>query len=196
VSAEGPARANGLATGLDRFRPSRRQFLKAGVAGCAVLALASLAARAPARAQSGTPPEQPFAFLGPKDRAIVAAIAPVMLAGALPVGEVEREPTVAEVVRGVDRAISGLAPATQAELRQLFDLLGLAIARVVVAGLWPAWEEAGAADIAAFLERWRTSRFDLLRSAYLGLHELIIAAWYGNERAWLRIGYPGPPELG
>ena len=173
------------ASALDRLRPSRRQFLKAGVAGCAALTLASLAARAPARADQGA-----FAFLGPQDRVIVAAIAPVMLAGALPEGAVP------EVVLGVDQAIAGLAPATQDELRQLFDLLGLGIARVLVAGLWPAWEEAGAEDVAAFLERWRTSRFDLLRSAYLGLHELIIAAWYGNPGAWPRIGYPGPPELG
>ena len=74
--------------------------------------------------------------------------------------------------------------------------MGLGIARVLVAGLWPSWDEAGAEDIAGFLARWKESRFDLLRSAYLGLHELIIAAWYGNPRAWPRIGYPGPPELG
>lgn len=177
------------ATALDRLRPSRRQFLKAGVAGCAALTLASLAARAPAQGEA-SPDQGAFAFLGAQDRAIVAAIAPAMLAGALPRDAVD------EVVLGVDQAIAGLAPATQEELRQLFDLLGFTIARVAVAGLWPAWEEAGVDDVAAFLERWRTSRFDLLRSAYLGLHELIVAAWYGNPRAWPRIGYPGPPELG
>ncbi len=200
MSAKGHgAAARGANTTLDLLRPSRRELLKTGVLGCAALAFVGLAAGARARAQ---PIEGDFTFLTPEDRVIVAAIAPVMLAGALPAGGAARqsavapEPAVAEVVRGVDRAISGLALATQAELRQLFDLLGLAIARVLVAGLWPAWDEAGAEDIAGFLERWRTSRFDLLRSAYLGLHELIIAAWYGNPRAWPRIGYPGPPELG
>jgi hypothetical protein len=179
------------------LRPSRRELLKTGVLGCAALAFVGLAARAAAR-----PIEGDFAFLTTEDRVIVAAIAPVMLAGALPAGGAERasveapELAVAEVVLGVDRAISGLAPATQAELRQLFDLLGLGIARVLVAGLWPSWDEAGAEDIAGFLGRWKESRFDLLRSAYLGLHELIVAAWYGNPRAWPRIGYPGPPELG
>ena len=187
------AAARGANTTLDLLRPSRRELLKTGVLGCATLAFVGLAAGARARAQ---PIEGDFTFLTPEDRVIVAAIAPVMLAGALPAGGTERASAEIEVVRGVDRAISGLAPATQAELRQLFDLLGLGIARVLVAGLWPSWDEAGAEDIAGFLERWRTSRFDLLRSAYLGLHELIIAAWYGNPRAWPRIGYPGPPELG
>lgn len=194
MSAKGHgAAALGANTTLDLLRPSRRELLKTGVLGCAALAIVGLAAAAWARAQ---PIEGDFTFLTPEDRVIVAAIAPVMLAGALPAGGTERASAEIEVVRGVDRAISGLAPATQAELRQLFDLLGLGIARVLVAGLWPSWDEAGAEDIAGFLERWRTSRFDLLRSAYLGLHELIIAAWYGNPRAWPRIGYPGPPELG
>ena len=196
MSAKGHgAAARGAHTTLDLLRPSRRQLLKAGVLGCAALAFASLAARA--RAQGAAQPlAGDFAFLTPEDRVIVAAIAPVMLAGALPAGGAARQSAEAEVVEGVDRAISGLAPATQAELRQLFDLLGLGIARVLVAGLWPSWDEAGAEDIAGFLARWKESRFDLLRSAYLGLHELIIAAWYGNPRAWPRIGYPGPPELG
>lgn len=210
MSAKGQgAAALGANTTLDLLRPSRRELLKTGVLGCAALAFVGLAAGARARAQGAAQPiEGEFAFLNAEDRVIVAAIAPVMLAGALPAGGAERasaeapepaagpEPAVVEVVRGVDRAISGLAPATQAELRQLFDLLGLAIARVLVAGLWPAWGEAGAADIAAFLARWKESRFELLRSAYLALHELIMAAWYGNQRAWPRIGYPGPPELG
>lgn len=194
MSAKGHgAAALGANTTLDLLRPSRRELLKTGVLGCAALAIVGLAAGAWARAQ---PIEGDFTFLTPEDRVIVAAIAPVMLGGALPAGGTERASAEIEVVLGVDRAISGLAPATQAELRQLFDLLGLGIARVLVAGLWPSWDEAGAEDIAGFLERWRTSRFDLLRSAYLGLHELIIAAWYGNPRAWPGIGYPGPPELG
>lgn len=194
MSAKGHgAAALGANTTLDLLRPSRRELLKTGVLGCAALAFVGLAAAARARAQ---PIEGDFAFLNAEDRVIVAAIAPVMLAGALPAGGAARQSAVAEVVRGVDRAISGLAPATQAELRQLFDLLGLGIARVLVAGLWPSWDEAGAEDIAAFLGRWKESRFELLRSAYLALHELIMAAWYGNQRAWPRIGYPGPPELG
>ena len=36
----------------------------------------------------------------------------------------------------------------------------------------------------------------LKRSAYDALHQLILAAWYGNGRSWAGIGYPGPPKLG
>jgi len=27
------------------------------------------------------------------------------------------------------------------------------------------------------------------------LHQLVLAAWYGNPRAWSSIGYLGPPVL-
>jgi hypothetical protein len=46
------------------------------------------------------------------------------------------------------------------------------------------------------LARWQASRVSLLRSAYGGLHQLLLAAWYGNPLAWQAIGYPGPPRLG
>ena len=57
----------------------------------------------------------------------------------------------------------------------------------------PPWSDAGAAEVAAFLERWRAVGFTLLRSAYDALHQIIFAAWYGNPRSWPAIGYPGPP---
>ena len=182
---------------LHLLRPSRRQVLKTGVLGCAVLGIAALTATNLARGQLAAAIDaERFAFLTPDDRAVVTAIAPVMLDGTLPAGGAERAAAMRDVVLGVDRAISGLPPATQAELRQLFDLLGLGIARIMVAGLWQPWERAEPQDIAAFLRSWRESWFSLLRTAYLALHELIFAAWYGNPRSWPRIGYPGPPTFG
>ena len=83
----------------------------------------------------------------------------------------------------------------QAELAQLFTLLGIAPARWLLAGLSSAWSVAPADDVAAAIERWRASRIALLRSAYDALHQLILGAWYGNPRAWASIGYPGPPRL-
>jgi hypothetical protein len=181
--------------GVSLLRPSRRAFIKTGLLGGAALWLASAAAPAPAK----EPPREggpAFEFLTPDDRLIVGAIAPVMLAGALPEDAAAHGDAVDDVVLGVDIGISGLPPATQAELRELLDLLNLAPARVLLAGLWSSWPEASAAEIADFLEGWRTSWFALLRSAYLGLHELILAAWYGNPQSWPRVGYDGPPELG
>lgn len=127
-------------------------------------------------------------------RAILVAIIPVMLDGALPIG-----PGAAgardEALAGAGEAIAGLPPSLRRELDQLFALLSFAPTRCIVAGMWSPWPDASRESVAAFLGHWRDSRFALLRSAYEALHQIVLGAWYGNPRAWGAIGYPGPPSL-
>jgi len=171
-------------------RISRRTLLKAGVASGVALVLA----RWLYVQTSATAADPSFAALDGRARSVVAAIVPVMLEGALPAGDAAIAAR-GEVVAGVDRAVAGLSPAVRAELDELFSLLAFAPARCVVAGVWSPWQEASRESIAAFLERWRDSRFALLRSGFSALHQLILGAWYANPRAWPVIGYPGPPAL-
>ena len=170
-------------------RISRRTLLKAGIAGGAALLLArwlytSTTTTQPAPANRGA--------LDVSARAVVAAIAPVMLAGALPAND---PVLLRELVAGVGQAIDGLPPAVRKEVDQLFALLSFAPTRALIAGVWSPWHEASPASIGAFLDRWRDSRLALLRSAYGALHQLVFAAWYGNSNAWPAIGYAGPPSL-
>lgn len=170
-------------------RISRRTLLKAGLAGGAALLLARwlyISTTAPE-----TTPARPGA-LDANARALVAAISPVMLAGALPA---HNTALLQEVVAGVEQAIAGLPPAVRHEVSQLFALLSFAPTRALVAGVWSSWPQASPASIGAFLDRWRDSRLMLLRSAYGALHQLVFAAWYGNSNAWPAIGYAGPPSL-
>jgi hypothetical protein len=136
-----------------------------------------------------------LAALDPAAPAIVAAIVPVVLDGALPADPADRRVAVTETVANVARAVSGLPPSAQKELGELFSLLSLPPTRVALAGVTTPWAEASPEAVAGFLERWRTSEWMLLRSAYDALHQLVLAAWYGNPRAWPSIGYPGPPVL-
>lgn len=169
---------------------TRRQFLKVGLASAVVLAgagwLASRRGRVPARG---------LQWLDERSAAIVAALVPAVLDDALPGAEPARGDAVREVTAAFDRAVSGLSPAVQDEIAQLFSLLGLAAGRFIVAGVRSSWTEATGDEATAFLVRWRTSRFRLLRAGYQALTQLIIAAWYGNPASWERIGYPGPPLL-
>ncbi|MBI4756663.1 MAG: hypothetical protein HY778_14850 [Betaproteobacteria bacterium] len=171
---------------------TRRQFLMVG-AGAAVLLTAAgmyqgIRERRVAAAGFAQGP------LDERARQIVGALVPVMLAGALP-AEPSRRVTVARVVDGVGEAVAGLGAAAQEELRQLFALLDLAPARVLLCGLWSPWPQAGEQDIARILERWRFSSLGLLRAAYAALHDLVLGAWYAREESWPAIGYPGPPEV-
>lgn len=173
---------------------TRRTFLVAGAAGGAALTLAWWW-RGRDRPRQIDRTQPPLAALDAAAPAIVAAIIPVLLDGALPVADPERSAAIAEALADVGRAIAALPPATQSELGELFALLGFAPARIVLARVGSPWSEASRDEVAAFLERWRASDFALLRSAYRALHQIVLAAWYGNPRAWPAIGYPGPPRL-
>jgi hypothetical protein len=152
---------------------TRRKLLKTGAGGSLLLALSGCA-----------PPTD--------HRTMLRAIARAMLAGALPSNNVETALDAA--VRGVETAIAGLPPAVQDDVHQLFSLLEFPLTRRFVAGVGP-WERASTSDVDAFLERWRTSNAQLMRSGYQALHQLVMAGWYGQDAAWARIGYSGPPTI-
>jgi hypothetical protein len=164
----------------------RRGFLALGLAGSALFAVAGW--------WGWTRRPVPVG-LAADAAEIVRAIVPAMLEGALPDAAGARAAAIDETVANVGRAIAGLPPASRSELDQLFKLLALAPARRAFAGVASPWNEAGVDEVTAFLDRWRDSRWELKRSAYDALHQLVIAAWYGNERSWPAIGYPGPPAL-
>ena len=158
---------------------TRREFLKTGLAGGLLLNVAACA----------RPSENGGRTV------VLSALIPVMLAGALPAEGAERPELIVRTLDGVERAIGGLAPATQKEIGELFDLLAFPLTRMLAAGIWSPWPEATPAAIGNFLESWRHSRFDLLKSGYAALHDLIFGAWYARPDTWAAIAYPGPPKV-
>ena len=176
-------------------KSDRRRFLQAGIAGSALL----FALRwHRAGASTGNAPDGSkagLARLSAQEASALRRIIPVMLAGALPDDAAAREKALGEVLQGIDHTLEFEPPAVRDEIHELFGLLTLGATRALVAGIWSSWDRAGEAEIQEFLAGWRNSRFALLRSAYVGLNNLITAAWYANPASWPRIGYPGPPRL-
>ena len=169
---------------------SRRTFIAAGLLGAAALVTARWL-----RGPHASPGDADLRALDADAQAIFRGIVPVLLAGALPPAVEARRIAIANTVRGIDVAVSGLAPSTQDELRQLVALLSLPPTRLAVARLTVPWDQAPEVDVRACLDRFRGSSLTLLRSAYGALHQLTFAAWYGNPDSWPRIAYPGPPDL-
>lgn len=171
----------------------RRQFLKAGVVGGAVLAAggAWVVWRDVRYMQAGETADPP------RDRIaeILGAIAPALLAGSLPEDPAQRSVALAGVTNGVKGVIAAFPPAVRGEVSDLFRLLDIRIARLLLAGIAASWRDANPADVKAFLERWRWSRIALLQSGYFALHDLVLGAWYANESAWGPLSYAGPPEV-
>lgn len=166
----------------------RRTFLAVGLAGAATLAAAGWWAASTSRRNTAE-------ALDADARAIIAAIVPAMLDGALPASPRDREAAISETVDNVDRAVRGLPPAARSELGQLFALLTMTAGRRAFAGVASPWPVATLDEVSTFLTAWRDSAWDLKRTAYDALHQLLFAAWYGNPRSWRDIGYPGPPAL-
>ncbi len=158
---------------------TRREFLKTGLAGSLLLnaAACSHPGENNGRAQ------------------VLSALIPVMLAGALSTRPENASRQISRTLSGVETVIDGLSLAAQEEIGKLFDLLAFPLTRMLAAGLWSPWEEATPASLNAFLDSWRHSRFDLLKSGYAALHDLILGTWYAQPESWAVIGYPGPPLL-
>ncbi len=168
---------------------NRRQWIGSGIAAAALL----VAAGAVYESQGDRAPSDVYRFraVNEAERAILAAIAPVMLAGSLP----ESDDAMRALIEGFDTAVAGLTPSVQDEVAQLFMLLRVPALRMLATGVMRPWHLASRDDIARFLTAWRYSGIAKLRSAYDALHQLSYGAWYGNARSWAHTGYPGPPNL-
>ena len=175
---------------------TRRQFLRVGLAGGAVLLTARLVYGPFARMRLAEVPEaEQLKALNPRTATALAAIAPVMLGSAFPPAEPEETRLGAQhaLVRAIDAAIAAMPAPVQAEISQLLDLLIFPPTRRLLVGLREEWARAEQDDIRGFLYRWRESRFQLLRAGYQGLHQLVCAGWYAMPASQAAVGYPGPP---
>ena len=172
---------------------SRRQFVKVSATAALALAITRSLDR-DVFAQAGASTLLPFQKITAKDAGAIAAIATVILASNLPADAASRQAAIDETVAAFDRTVAGLPPAVQGEVDELLSLLTFGLTRRFVAGIAKPWPQAGEAEIKAFLDSWRHSRFATLQQGYQALVRALIACWYGNPRSWTEIGYPGPPH--
>lgn len=157
----------------------RRTFLKAGLLGGAALAAGGAVYR---HLRPAVP--QRFA-LDQQGRLMLAALVPAIT------GLTPPPPALEAGIARVAGAVAALPLRVQKEISDLFGLLSMAPTRRLLAGV-PPWQDATPAEVAAFLQGWRTHRTQMLQSAYHGLHDLVIGAWYADPSTWAAIGYPGP----
>ncbi len=124
---------------------------------------------------------------------VLNALIPAMLGSALPSDAKLNSAAVAANLAAVLTAISGLSPAAQKEIGQLFGLLASPIG-TRLAGI-DYWQSASTAQLQQTLQNWRNHRLDLLQTAYHALHDLITGSWYADPTNWTAIGYSGPIKI-
>lgn len=125
---------------------------------------------------------------------VLRALTRGLLAGAL-ADDPQRDESIERCVRDVGTAIARLPLADQSDLTRLFALLAMAPTRAALAGVTGSWANTTTAQVNAFLESWHFHRYAMMRSAYHGLRDLVLSAWYGNPASWVATGYPGPPKI-
>jgi hypothetical protein len=170
---------------------SRRGLLKFSLGATAFLATAGLGASL--SGCSSSVPANGFVTLRSGDLLFLRALIPVMLEGAV---TTERMPEAVEgTLKSLDYNLAHLSPEMLKLTQQLFDVLGMAVTRGPLTGIWGSWENASANDIRAFLDRWENSSLSLLRMGHSSLLQLVMMAWYGRKESWAHCGYPGPPTV-
>jgi hypothetical protein len=170
---------------------SRRGLLKFSLGASAFLATAGLGASL--SGCSSSIPADGFVMLRSGDLLFLRALIPVMLDGAVVAGKIPM--AVDQTLHCLDNSLNHLSPEMLKLTRQLFDVLGMAVTRGPLTGIWGSWENASADEIRHFLDRWENSSLSLLRMGHSSLLQLVMMAWYSRTESWAHCGYPGPPTV-
>ena len=178
-------------TTLEAPHLSRRSLLKVGLLGTALLGTAGLTATL--SGCSASTPANGYLILRSSDLPFLRALIPVMLDGAV---SAEQMPQAIDgTLKSLDTSLAHLSPEMLKLTVQLFDVLALPITRGPLTGVWGSWENASAAEVSAFLQRWQNSAIGLLKMGHSSLLQLVMLAWYGQSDSWAQCGYPGPPTV-
>ena len=159
----------------------RRDLLRFSLGASVFLAGTSLVGCSQQRPSAG------YQALRDDDLPLLQALIPVVLAGT--------QASTASVLQSLDHKLAALSPEMLKLTRQLFDVLNLPLTRGPLTGVWGAWEQASAAQVTAFLQRWQRSSLNLLRMGHASLLQLLQMAWYERPESWAHCGYPGPPKI-
>lgn len=168
---------------------SRRRVIFVGVLGAVA---AGAAVILPRLGSSGGAPAG--AAVAAEHADMLRAVAGALLGSALPAGADARARELSRVVTATGALISNLPPPTRKEIADLFGLLALKPARVLL-GYSGDWAGADIPAVATFLGGLRDSAIGLKQQAYFALHDLVIGSFYAEPGTWAATGYPGPPKL-
>lgn len=172
--------------------PSRRLFLKVGAGFSAAIACSALLPTLTGCSPASTPAQAGMAFLRPADVALFRALLPAVAVDLQSLDAAARRQRVDAAVKNIDATIAAMGQNGQHELRKLLDLLASAPLRWALAGVHTSWEQATPAQAAAFLARWRGSRFATLNAGGVVLVKLASVSYFALPDTWAASGYPGP----
>ena len=168
---------------------SRRKFIFVGVVGALA---AGAAVVLPRLGKSGVAPKGGALVAAHADMLRVVAIA--VLGPALSADAASRDIELTRVIAAARALIDNLPPSTRSEVGDLFGLLALKPARMLL-GFTGDWDASNAPAVAQSLLALRDSSIGLKQQVYFALHDMVLGSFYAEPKSWLATGYPGPPKL-
>jgi len=168
---------------------SRRRFIFVGVAGAIAAGAAFVLPRIGA---SGSAPKG--GALVQEHADMLRVVAAAVLGPALPADATSRDTQLSRVIAAAGALIDNFPPSTRREVGDLFGLLALKPARMML-GFSGNWEMSEAPAVAQSLLALRDSSIGLKQQAYFALHDMVLGSFYSEPTTWVSTGYPGPPKL-
>lgn len=168
---------------------SRRRFIFVGVAG----AIAAGAALVLPRFGKSDPAPKGSA-IAQQHADMLRVVAAAVLGPALPADVTSREAELSRVVSAAGALIDNFPASTRREIGDLFALLALKPARMML-GFSGNWDASEAPAVAESLLALRDSSIGLKQQAYFALHDMVLGSFYAEPKTWASTGYPGPPKL-
>ena len=167
----------------------RREFLRAGLFGSALLAggagVASLSGcSAPMTAAEG------YLHLRPADLELLTPLVPVILAGALSNGEAD----VQRALKRLDTLFDSPSQSSREALFKLYDVLQLGAFRWWVMDAWAHPASLSSEEIDKGMAKWSRKQNSFARLAFNGLCQPLTMSWYTDPEVAKSTGYPGPPR--
>lgn len=168
---------------------SRRRFIFVGVAGAIAAATVVVLPRI---GESGVAPKGGVLVQANAD--MLRVVAAAVLGSALPTDMAGRDAELTRVVNAVGALIDNFPPSTRREIGDLFGLLALKPARMML-GFNGNWEMTDAPAVVLSLLALRDSSIGLKQQVYFALHDMVLGSFYADPKTWTATGYPGPPKL-
>jgi len=171
---------------------TRRALLRTGVLGSLLLGGAGIAASLGGCTRRVETSALGFRVLRDPDLLFLRALIPAVLGPLAPPAGAGRDALFRDMLERIDFGVYRLDHPAQKAALQLFDILNMRLTRWAMTGVG-AWDQAGPAQVQAFLERWRGSSFATFNGGYRILIKLVAAAFYATPAGWAAANYPGPP---
>jgi hypothetical protein len=167
---------------------TRRDILKKGFFGGALLAMAGGGALALRGGKRVAPPSGGLRILDPREYAIFNAIAQRVVPG----GPAGLSP--AEVAQNADAILAKAPRGAQKDVKRLLRLFENALAGFFFGGRAAPFTRLSPKEQDQVLMEWRDSRWQLRRTGYQALRSLALAGYYSSPLSWPEAAYPGPPQ--